>query len=168
MGKIFRPAKVCIVLSGRYSGRKVVVIKQSDEGTKDRPYPHAIVAGVDKYPRKVTKRMGAKKVSKRSKVKPFVKAINYNHLMPTRYALELESLKGSVSAETLKEESQKADAKKAIKKVFEQKYQAGQNKWFFTPLRMLLFRILGDALPAILLRIKGLRSADQGVTGMDR
>lgn len=66
----FSPIKV---LSGRYAGRKAVVIKQSDEGTKDRPYAHAIVAGVDRYPRKVTKRMGAKKVAKRSKVKPFVK-----------------------------------------------------------------------------------------------
>jgi len=61
------------ILSGRYSGRKAVILKQSDEGTKERPYPHAIVAGVDRYPRKITKRMGAKKVSKRSKVKPFVK-----------------------------------------------------------------------------------------------
>merc|ERR1711900_73460 len=94
-----------------------------------------IVSGVDRYPRKITKRMGAKKVSKRSKVKPFVKAVNYNHIMPTRYALELEALKGSVSAETLKEESQRLDAKKNVKKVFEQKYSAGQNKWFFTPLR---------------------------------
>ena len=49
------------------------MIRQSDEGTKERPYPHAIVAGVDRYPRTVTKRMGAKKVAKRSKVKPFVK-----------------------------------------------------------------------------------------------
>lgn len=61
------------MLSGRHAGKKVVVVKQSDEGTKDRPYPHALVAGIDKYPRKVTKRMGAKKVSRRSKVKPFVK-----------------------------------------------------------------------------------------------
>jgi len=41
-----------------------------------------------------------------------------------------------VSAETLKEESQRLDAKKNVKKVFEQKYSAGQNKWFFTPLRV--------------------------------
>jgi len=135
MAKIAKPGKVVIILSGRYSGRKAVILKQSDEGTKERPYPHAIVAGVDRYPRKITKRMGAKKVSKRSKVKPFVKAVNYNHIMPTRYALELEALKGSVSAETLKEESQRLDAKKNVKKVFEQKYSAGQNKWFFTPLR---------------------------------
>jgi hypothetical protein len=49
------------------------VIKQLDEGTKERPYPHAIVAGVERYPRKVTKRMGKKTVAKRNKVKPFVK-----------------------------------------------------------------------------------------------
>jgi len=73
MAKIAKPGKVVIILSGRYSGRKAVILKQSDEGTKERPYPHAIVAGVDRYPRKITKRMGAKKVSKRSKVKPFVK-----------------------------------------------------------------------------------------------
>ena len=54
--------------------------------------------------------------------------------MPTRYALDLEGLKGSVTEETLKEDSQRADAKKNIKKVFEQKYQAGQNKWFFQSL----------------------------------
>ena len=65
--------QVAIVLQGRQAGKKVVVIKQLDEGTKERPYPHAIVAGVERYPLKVTKRMGAKKVAKRSKVKPFIK-----------------------------------------------------------------------------------------------
>jgi len=49
------------------------VIKQLDEGTKERPYPHALVAGVERYPLKVTKRMGAKKLARRSKVKPFIK-----------------------------------------------------------------------------------------------
>ena len=65
------------MLSGRQAGKKVVVIKQLDEGTKERPYPHAIVAGIERYPLKVTKRMGAKKLAKRSKVKPFIKVRNY-------------------------------------------------------------------------------------------
>ena len=60
-------------MSGRFAGKKVVVIKQADEGTKERPYPHAIVAGVERYPKKVTRGMGAKKIAKRSKVKPFIK-----------------------------------------------------------------------------------------------
>ncbi len=58
-----------------------------DEGSTDRPYSHCLVAGVDRYPRKVTKRMGKKKIEKRSKLKPFVRVVNYNHLMPTRYSV---------------------------------------------------------------------------------
>ena len=65
------------MLQGRQAGKKVVVIKQLDEGTKERPYPHAIVAGVERYPRKVTRRMGAKKLEKRNKVKPFIKVLPY-------------------------------------------------------------------------------------------
>lgn len=61
------------MLNGRQAGKKVVIIKQVDDGTKDRPYPHAIVAGIERYPRKVTKRMGKKLVARRSKVKPFIK-----------------------------------------------------------------------------------------------
>ena len=61
--------------------------------------------------------------------------INYNHLFPTRYALDLEGLKSTVSNDTFKEVSQREEAKKAIKKLFEERYQSGKNRWFFTPLR---------------------------------
>ncbi|EJD01925.1 60s ribosomal protein l27 [Fomitiporia mediterranea MF3/22] len=131
MVKIYKPGKVALVLQGRQAGKKVVVIKQNDEGTKERPYPHAIIVGIERYPRKVTRRMGAKKLERRNKVKPFVKAINYSHLFPTRYTLELEGLKGVVSAEALKEPSQKVDSKKNAKKLFEERYVTGKNKWFF-------------------------------------
>ena len=40
---------------------------------QERPYPHAIVAGIERYPRKVTRGMGKKRIEKRSKVKPFIK-----------------------------------------------------------------------------------------------
>ncbi|KAL5520912.1 RPL27B [Sanghuangporus sanghuang] len=136
MVKIYKPGKIAIVLQGRQAGKKVVVIKQNDEGTKERPYPHAIVAGVERYPRKVTRRMGAKRLEKRSKVKPFIKAVNYSHLFPTRYTLELEGLKGVVSAETFKEPSQREDAKKTVKKLLEERYTSGKNKWFFQALRV--------------------------------
>lgn len=63
-----------------------------DDGTTDRPYSHALVAGIDRYPRKVTATMGKKKVAKRSKIKAFVKVFNYNHLMPTRYAHPVNSV----------------------------------------------------------------------------
>jgi large subunit ribosomal protein L27e len=82
--------------------------------------------------------MSKTRQEKRSKVKPFIKVINYNHLMPTRYTLELEGLKGVVSSDTFKEVSQREDAKKTVKKVLEERYTSGKNRWFFTPLSMSL------------------------------
>lgn len=62
--------------------------------------------------------------------------VNYSHLFPTRYALELEGLKGVISADTFKEPSQRDDARKIIKRLLEERYQSGKNKWFFQPLRV--------------------------------
>ena len=62
----------------------MAVLQNHDDGTQDKPYGHCLVAGVDRFPRKVTKRMGKKRVKDRSKIKAFIKVINYNHLMPTR------------------------------------------------------------------------------------
>ena len=46
MFKIYKHGRVVIVLSGRYAGKKAVVIKAYDDGTQDRPYEHAIIAGI--------------------------------------------------------------------------------------------------------------------------
>ena len=68
--------------------------------------------------------MGKKRIAKKSKVKPFIKLINYNHLMPTRYALDgIDQLKTQIGNDNLKEVSQREEAKKAVKKTFEEKFQ---------------------------------------------
>lgn len=79
-----KPGKVVIVLGGRYAGRKGIIIKNYDDGSNERHYGHALVVGIDKYPLKVTKNMGKKRVKKRTRIKSFVKVLNYNHIMPTR------------------------------------------------------------------------------------
>jgi len=67
--------------------------------------------------------MGKKRIAKRSKVKPFIKLVNYNHLMP-RYALDgIEQLKQQIGNDSLKEVSQREEARKAVKKSFEEKFQ---------------------------------------------
>jgi len=48
-----KPGKVVIVLAGRYAGRKAVVVKAFDEGTNEHKFPHALVAGIERYPLKV-------------------------------------------------------------------------------------------------------------------
>ena len=75
MVKIYKAGRVVIVVSGKMAGKKAIVVKSYDENstTKERPYEHALVAGIDRYPRKVTKSMSKKKIARRSKIKSFVR-----------------------------------------------------------------------------------------------
>ncbi|KAJ8314136.1 hypothetical protein KUTeg_008697, partial [Tegillarca granosa] len=68
MGKFMKQGKVVLVLNGRFAGRKAVIVKNYDDGTQDRGYSHALVAGIDRYPRKVTKSMSKKKTKDRYSV----------------------------------------------------------------------------------------------------
>mmetsp|Transcript_16287 Transcript_16287/g.65816 ORF Transcript_16287/g.65816 Transcript_16287/m.65816 type:complete len:144 (-) Transcript_16287:164-595(-) len=116
---IIKSGKVVIVLSGRFAGRKGVVVKTFDDGSPDRKFAHAIIAGIDRSPRRVTRGMSKEKIAKRIKLKPFLKFVNYAHLMPTRYVVDLD-LKKIVEENGLKEG--RAEARKAIKKVLEDRY----------------------------------------------
>ncbi len=51
----------------------------------------------------------------------------------------MEGLKGVVTTETFDEPSQREEARKVLKKIFEDRYTAGKNRWFFTPLRVCRF-----------------------------
>merc|ERR1712146_129543 len=97
-----------------------------DDNTKERPYGPCVVVGVAKSPLPIAKAMCKptprmkKIVKKRSTVKPFVKMVNFTHVMPTRYSVESSMTK-----------SLKADQAE-----FEKKYQDGEGqKWLFEKLR---------------------------------
>ena len=66
--KFLKAGKVVLLLTGRMAGKKAVIVKTFDEGTPDRPYGYCIVAGIQKYPLKISKSMSDKKITKRSKV----------------------------------------------------------------------------------------------------
>merc|ERR1712169_151583 len=134
MPKFMKPGKIVIVLQGRYAGRKAVIVKNYDEGTEDRKYPHAILAGIDRYPLKLTKRMSKKKIARRSRIKPFVKAVNYNHVMPTRYVLKDVSLKAAVGPNAL-DKGKRKETRKQVKALFEEKYKNTNTRYFFQKLR---------------------------------
>jgi len=133
MGKIMKPGKIVLVLAGRFAGRKAVVIRNYDDGTSDKQYGHALVAGIDRYPRKVHKRMGKSKIHKRSKIKPFLKVVNYNHLMPTRYTVDLPLEK--LGPKDLKDPAKRKVLRFQTRVKFEERYKAGKNKWFFQKLK---------------------------------
>ena len=117
---VIKSGKVVIVLQGRFAGRKAIVVKAYDDGNGEKKFAHAVVAGIDRYPRKVTRAMSKDKIEKRTKMKPFLKAVNYTHLMPTRYVVDID-LKKFAADECLKEG--RSDARKAIKKLFEDRYR---------------------------------------------
>eukprot|EP00126_Sphaerothecum_destruens_P013623 Sdes_comp23317_c0_seq1m21591 len=134
MVKFLKPGKVVIVLNGRYAGKKAVIVKNFDDGDSQRPYGHALIAGIERYPLKVNKSMGKKLLAKRNRIKPFVKVINYNHLMPTRYGFSID-LKTFVNKESIKDLPRRIAARREVKKQFEERYKTGENKWFFKKLR---------------------------------
>lgn len=73
MGKIMKSGKIVVVLRGRYAGKKAVIVKAYDDGTADKQFSHAIVAGIQRYPRRMKRKMTQKNMMRRSKIKPFIK-----------------------------------------------------------------------------------------------
>ena len=82
-----------------------------------------MVAGIERNALKVTKRMSQKKIERRTKVKPFVKVVNYNHIMPTRYMVSGDvELKGVVSEEKLANKESRKQMKREVRKIFTERY----------------------------------------------
>ena len=104
MVKFYKPGKVVLVLNGRYAGCKGIIIKSNYESVKERKYPHCLVVGLSKGPRKPTKRNIAKLQSKIKKLEAqkdeydrikalksfgvFIKTYNMTHLLATRYTVK--------------------------------------------------------------------------------
>jgi large subunit ribosomal protein L27e len=86
------------------------------------------VAGVERAPLKVHKKMSEKKISRRSKVKPFVKLVNYNHLLPTRFKVTGEfaqggkELKQIVTEDRLEKAENRKKLKQELKTIFNERY----------------------------------------------
>ncbi|XP_064090420.1 large ribosomal subunit protein eL27-like isoform X2 [Macrobrachium nipponense] len=136
MVKVYKPGRVVILLGGRHAGKKAIVIKSNEDGTQDRPYEHALVAGIERYPRKVTKKMSKKKIARRSKIKPFVKVVNLKHVMPTRYtASDIIFDKAKINKEAHKDPGKRRRIRRIVKNKLEERYKTGKNRWLFQRLK---------------------------------
>ncbi len=66
--------------------------------------------------------MSQKKIERRSKVKAFVKTVNYNHIMPTRYTVATDfDLKNVVTEEKLSSKDSRKQMKREVRKLFNDK-----------------------------------------------
>merc|ERR1711968_299965 len=145
MVKFLKDGKIVVCLQGRYAGKKAVILKTDDEGGKERAYGHCVVAGVAKAPLPITKSMTKgtakmkKLVQRRSRIKTFVKIVNYSHVMPTRYSVEntmVKTLKTHLAPDTFTDPHAKTKFLKASRQVFEAKYKEREGqRWLFEKLR---------------------------------
>ncbi|KAM1688579.1 hypothetical protein FF2_035834 [Malus domestica] len=134
MVSFLKQNQAVLLLQGRYAGRKAVILKNLDKGTRDRPYGHFLVAGIAKYPSKVIRKDSAKKTAKKSRVKAFIKLVNHQHVMPTRYNLDVD-LKEVATVDSLQTRDKKVAAAKEVKARLEERFKSGKNRWFFTKFR---------------------------------
>ncbi|CAJ1401795.1 unnamed protein product [Effrenium voratum] len=125
MGKFLKAGRVVVMLQGRYAGKKAIVVKAFDDGSKGRPFGHCLVAGINRAPLKVTRAMSKKKITKRTKVKPFVKYVNYNHIMPTRYQVPAEMSPATICTDQQMDTPDgRKEARKLAKSLFQEKFAA--------------------------------------------
>ena len=106
MVKFYKPGKIVVVLNGRYAGKKGIIVKSNYESVKDRKYPHCMVVGIAKGPRKPTRKNIAKlqakikqlesqentvdRIKKLKSFGVFIKNYNMSQLLATRYTLKDE------------------------------------------------------------------------------
>lgn len=101
----YKPGRVVVVLNGRYAGKKGIIIRSNYENSKDKKFPHCLVVGLAKSPRRVTKKSLKKaeervkkiesskadaatisaQLGKLKKLGVFIKTYNMSHLLATRY-----------------------------------------------------------------------------------
>ena len=105
MAKFYKPGRIVIVTNGKYAGKKGIIIRSNFEQTKSKKYPHCLVLGLAKAPRRVTKKY-LKRLEDRTKALTekiankkadneelqklkrfgvFLKSYNMNHILATRY-----------------------------------------------------------------------------------
>lgn len=93
---------------GQSSDPRTVVLSQSCAAS-----PHGMLSSwpLNLRMAQVVKRSSQKTQARRSSLKTFVKVVNYNHVMPTRYTLDVE-LKGVVTPEAVDNSTAKVEARK--------------------------------------------------------
>ena len=66
--------------------------------------------------------MSKKKIERKTRVKPFVKYVNYNHMLATRFMIKEDfDFKDQVNDEKMEDAESRKAARKEIKKILEEK-----------------------------------------------
>ncbi|KAI4293040.1 large subunit ribosomal protein L27e [Pancytospora philotis] len=124
---IFKPNMIVVLTNGRLAGKKAVVVKELDE-------QNVLVAGVARTPVASEDFTPAWLKRRNAKFMTFIKKVNINHVLATRYKADigLAGLKVNSAVEDLEA---KKSANSEANTLMKNAYEASKSKWLFTPLK---------------------------------
>jgi large subunit ribosomal protein L27e len=111
---------VVVINAGRYAGKKAMIVTNYNDGTKSKRFGHCLVFGIERYPRKISKKMTEEKIKRRITVKPFVKYVNYNHFIFTRYFVKFDNALANLVSE-FNNKAKEAENSKGFQDPFQNK-----------------------------------------------
>ena len=107
-------------------------------------FPHLLVAGIARHIPQAKRTDSKKKFIKKTSVKPFVKYVNQNHVLPTRFQVNDFDLK-DIKDDNLKTKEARQALSKTLHDTFsnalrnlpnpKENEKAGHTKFFFSRLR---------------------------------
>ena len=135
---LFQNGTVCIILQGRYAGKKGVVVQRQQV---DNKHERVVIAGIEKIRKSAFK-------SGKSPLKTFLKLYNQSHLMPTRHTIkdvarigypnakhtEVSYVRNYVEKKGFKSSTEKAKALEEANKALTKLSQTNREHWLFKKL----------------------------------
>mmetsp|Transcript_37416 Transcript_37416/g.95613 ORF Transcript_37416/g.95613 Transcript_37416/m.95613 type:complete len:151 (-) Transcript_37416:760-1212(-) len=149
MKTCFKNGRVVLILRGRFAGSKAIILTKSSNFDKNAVQTF-ILAGLQKYPQMITRKMSLKKVSKKSRMKIFIKKVNINHVFPTRFFIDLNKTTDKLVNEKIEDykdfiekkienkellSKEKKIFSSFLKNIFLDQFFSGKQKWFFEKLK---------------------------------
>lgn len=140
----FKIGRIILILNGRHAGKKGIIVENRIQ-SKNLSFNSVIVLTIKSSPKKITRKKSETSTKKNSSIKIFFKALNKNHILPTRYFVDLneeqQTLIANISLNLFKlksdDETSKclySELKWKVENIFIDKYFSGKNKWFFKKL----------------------------------
>jgi large subunit ribosomal protein L27e len=128
------------------AGHKAIIVKKFIKNI-NKNFQSVLLLGMKRYPQQITRKMSTKKVFKKSRIKMFLKFFNKNHVLPTRYSINLTGIKGIKgllpnNLDNLIQSKQKIKKLKneenllfQLGNIFTDRFFTGEHTWFYKKLK---------------------------------
>jgi large subunit ribosomal protein L27e len=150
MSLVYKQGRIVLILNGRFSGCKAVVMNKDHSSIKQKAsnFDSVFLLGISKSPCKITKKMNSEKIVRKNKIKIFLKEMNKNHILPTRYNIDFGEENNQKVTKIITEHIENKNNNHScvkrlsldnhncfIKNILFDKYLTKKYKWFFQKLK---------------------------------